>query len=173
MSWESISIWIPPPPLLYARITPTSTPSEIRRLIIAWLQATTEKEKRKKCKASWLASCTPLALKEKNSIQKANLHSESKPALSPTDVILLPFGKSDFSMKWHKVCTFKWALSKIAISDLYQVFSCTVTYFEHPVLLIVTLHPIKKMYKNQWSMPILSFFFDLINLHLLDKLSLN
>ena len=43
---------------------------------------------------------------------------------------LSPFGQSDFSMKQHKVCTFKWASSKIAISDLYLVFSCTVTYLQ-------------------------------------------
>ena len=43
-------------------------------------------------------------------------------------MILSPFDQFDFSTKEHKVCTFKWALSKIAISDLYLVFSCTVTY---------------------------------------------
>ena len=37
------------------------------------------------------------------------------------------FGKSDFSMKQHKVCIFKWALSEIAIFNLCLVFSCTVT----------------------------------------------
>ena len=38
-----------------------------------------------------------------------------------------PLGKLDFGMKLYKVWTFKWALSKTAMSDLYLVFSCTVT----------------------------------------------
>ena len=43
-------------------------------------------------------------------------------------MILSPFGKSDFSMKQHRVCTFKLALSTVAIFDLFLIFSCTVTY---------------------------------------------
>ena len=53
---------------------------------------------------------------------------KTKIALSQTFVILSPFGQIDFGMKQHKVCTFKWTLSKIAIFDLYLVFSCTITY---------------------------------------------
>ena len=40
-----------------------------------------------------------------------------------------------------KVCAFKWALSKIAIVDVYLVFSCTDYFygvFAYPVSLIVT-----------------------------------
>ena len=68
-----------------------------------------------------------IKIEELVSIKREEQHAENKTALSQTDVILSPLGKSDFSMKQHKVCTFKWALSKIAISDLYLVFSCTVT----------------------------------------------
>ena len=51
-------------------------------------------------------------------------------SLSQTDVILPPFGKSDFSVIYHKVCTFKWALPKTVIFDLYLVFLCTVTFVQ-------------------------------------------
>ena len=60
---------------------------------------------------------------------KIEEHAENKTALSQTDGILSPFSKSDVSMKQHKACTFKWALSKIAIFRLIPVFfSCTVLY---------------------------------------------
>ena len=62
------------------------------------------------------------------SIKGEELQAENKTALSKTDVILSPFGKSDFSMKQHKVCTFKLPLFKIASFDLYLAFSCTVTF---------------------------------------------
>ena len=59
--------------------------------------------------------------------EREEQNAENKLVVSETDVIISPFGQSDFSTKQHKVCTFKWALSKIAISDLYLVFSRTVT----------------------------------------------
>ena len=67
-----------------------------------------------------------LGLAELISTTREEKQAEKKTALSQTDVNIPPVGKSDFSMKSNKVCTFKWALSKIAIFDLYLVSSCTV-----------------------------------------------
>ena len=56
-------------------------------------------------------------------------------------MILSLFDKSDFSVKYHKVCTFKWALSKIAFSDLYLIFSRTVTYTARAILSLKVFPP--------------------------------
>ena len=83
-------------------------------------------------------------------------------------MILSPFGKSGFRMKYHIVCALKkWVLSQIAMFDFYLVLSRSVTHHSIPKQSKVIFAEIRVLIPKY---PGGCNYFDRVHLHLVCRL---